>query len=146
VNFVSPKNAPFEAVAELQDFAPLAGIPLKALYALFTVNSKRGTVSIEHAPKRLREQFEATANLPVTQEAATLSTFTVAVAVRRKTSDIEGRAGFVLQERPDGTSMRLGRFPDEAIDTSDPGPQANGGSCARLFGSAVEKTLEEWRS
>lgn len=140
------KYAPFESVSELQEFPALASVPLHDLHAIFTVNTKRGTVALASTPKRLRNVLGGDDTQVVVGGTGESPAFTVEITTRRDMSGIVGQAGFVIEKSPSSPSgfRRVSSVPIvEAID--DPGPKTTT-SCDRLFGSATARLLEQWSS
>ncbi|MFD2055865.1 hypothetical protein ACFSQT_23210 [Mesorhizobium calcicola] len=140
------KQAPFESVSELQEFSALASTPLQALHAVFTVNSKRGTISADRAPNRLRAALAGGSSASVTEAAADASAYTVDVVVRRDESGIAGEAGFIIERSPVSptTFQRLSRSPVTAA-TALPRAAATTG-CEVLFGAEAAQILRGWSS
>jgi general secretion pathway protein K len=137
------KQAPFESVSELQEFAALASTSLPDLYETFTVNSKRGTVSLDLAPNRLRTILADTSGSSalVTATAAKASAYTVEVTARQAGSGIAGQAGFIIGAFPTSTAgfRRLSRSPiAEASASQQPSRAA---SCNALFGAEAAEIL-----
>lgn len=138
------KQAPFESVSELQEFSALARIPLSNLQGIFTVNSKRGTVSADRAPRRLRAVLTGGPNASVVAGATDVSAYTVDVVVRRDGSGITGEAGFVIEKSQAGAASfaRVSRSP--AGDASALPPAAITAGCEALFGADAAQLLARW--
>ncbi|MER9298044.1 general secretion pathway protein GspK [Mesorhizobium sp. M0621] len=139
------KQAPFESVSELQEFAALASVPLQALHAAFTVNSKRGTISADRAPNRLRAAL-ATGSSAALVQAAEASAYTIDVAVTRDGSGITGQAGFIIEKSPvsDTAFRRVSRSP--ARDAGTLPADAGSAGCEVLFGTEAAQLLQGWSS
>ncbi|CAN7412344.1 hypothetical protein [Mesorhizobium sp. LjRoot246] len=139
------KQAPFESVSELQEFAALASVPLQALHAAFTVNSKRGTISADRAPSRLRAAL-ATGSSAAIVQAAEASAYTVDVVVRRDGSGITGEAGFIVEKSPvsETAFWRVSRSP--AREAGELPAVAGGAGCEVLFGVEAARLLQGWSS
>ncbi|QND63254.1 general secretion pathway protein GspK [Mesorhizobium loti] len=139
------KQAPFESVSELQEFSALASVPLQALHAAFTVNSKRGTISADRAPSRLRAAL-ATGSSAAVVQAAEASAYTVDVVVRRDGSGITGEAGFIIEKSPvsDTAFWRVSRSP--ARDAGTLPAVAGSAGCEVLFGTEAAQLLQGWSS
>jgi general secretion pathway protein K len=106
------KQAPFESVSELQEFSALSSIQLQTLDGVFTVNSKRGTISADRAPGRLRAALASGSDASVVQASAEPSAYTVDVVVRRDGSGIAGEAGFIIEKSATGAAFsRVARSP-----------------------------------
>jgi len=134
------KQAPFESVSELQEFPALASIPLRALNGVFTVNSKRGTVSADSAPSRLRAALASGSSASVVQALADASAYTVDVVVRRDGSGIAGEAGFIIEKSPTGAAFsRVSRSP--AAEAGALPPVAGTADCGVLFGTEAARIL-----
>ncbi|MBZ9722299.1 general secretion pathway protein GspK [Mesorhizobium sp. AD1-1] len=90
------KHAPFESVAELQDFSRLRSISLPDLYSTFTVNSRRGDLVVSRAGPTLANFVKAgtSAGAKIPEQA-----FTIEVSVSRRGSAIVGSAGYVFESR-----------------------------------------------
>ncbi|MCP9229984.1 general secretion pathway protein GspK [Mesorhizobium sp. LMG 17147] len=142
------KQAPFESVSELQEFSALASTPLYDLYAVFTVNSKRGTLSLDHAPSRLRTVLAGAAErgASTTQGATEASAYTVEIAAKRDGSGIAGHAGFVIEKFPASAAgfRRLSRSP--AAEIPDLAATTSSGNCDALFGTEAAQILRGWAS
>ncbi|WP_287152173.1 general secretion pathway protein GspK [Mesorhizobium sp.] len=148
--FVGPlenKLAPFESVSELQEFSGLASTPLHDLYGVFTVNSKRGTLSLDHAPNRVRAILadRSGSGASVLVGATEAAAFTVEVTARRDTSGIAGQAGFIIERFPASAAgfRRLSRSPAAEIAEIAPISSRN---CDGLFGSEAAQILRGWAS
>ncbi|MFK0693143.1 hypothetical protein ACFX5Q_34170 [Mesorhizobium sp. IMUNJ 23033] len=141
------KGAPFESVSELKEFSGLGSKRLEDLYAVFTVHSKRGTTSLEHAPGRLRASLvEPGTGAATTQVAPIAPAFTVEVTARRNGSAIVGRSGFIIEMFPDSVAgfRRLARNPTNAVD---PAPARSfTTNCDALFGAEAAQALREFAS
>ncbi|MFD1983667.1 hypothetical protein ACFSOZ_13430 [Mesorhizobium newzealandense] len=140
------KQAPFESVSELQEFSALASTPLRALHAVFTVNSERSTISADRAPSRLRAALAGGSSASVTEAAADASAYTVDVVARRDESGITGEAGFIIERSPVSPTafQRLSRSP-----VTDPGTLpavAATADCEVLFGTEAAQLLRGWSS
>lgn len=134
------KQAPFESVSELQEFPALASIPLRALNGVFTVNSKRGTVSADRAPSRLRAALASGSSASVVQALADASAYTVDVVVRRDGSGIAGEAGFIIEKSPTGAAFsRVSRSP--VAEAGALPPVAGTAGCEVLFGTEAARLL-----
>ena len=134
------KQAPFESVSELQEFPALASIPLRTLNGVFTVNSKRGTVSADRAPSRLRAALASGSSASVVQALADASAYTVDVVVRRDSSGIAGEAGFIIEKSPTGAAFsRVSRSP--AAEAGALPPVAGTADCEVLFGTEAARIL-----
>lgn len=137
------KQAPFESVSELQEFVALTSTSLPDLYETFTVNSKRGTVSLDLAPNRLRtilaDASESSAS--VTAAAAEGSAYTVEVTARHAGSGIAGQVGFIVGALPTnaGGFRRLSRSPIAEPPVSPESSKA--ASCDALFGAEAAEIL-----
>ncbi|BCG75574.1 hypothetical protein MesoLj113a_67320 [Mesorhizobium sp. 113-1-2] len=139
------KQAPFESVSELQEFSALSSIQLQTLDGVFTVNSKRGTISADHAPGRLRAALASGSDATVVQASAEPSAYTVDVVVRRDSSGITGEAGFIIEKSPAGASFsRVARSP--AIEAGVLPPLAGTADCEALFGTEAARILRGWSS
>lgn len=139
------KQAPFESVSELQEFSALSSIPLRTLNGVFTVNSKRGTISADRAPDRLRAALAAGSSASVVQAVADASAYTVDVVVRRDGSGISGEAGFIIEKSPTGAAFsRVSRSP--AAEAGALPPIADTAGCEVLFGAEVARILRGWSS
>ncbi|MER9934321.1 hypothetical protein [Mesorhizobium sp. M0088] len=140
------KQAPFESVSELQEFSALASVPLQSLHAVFTVNSKRGTISADHAPNRLRAVLASGTSASVVQAAADASAYTVDVVVRRDGSGITGEAGFIIEKSPTNPTAfsRVSRSPVTAAAALPAVVGATG--CEVLFGTEAAQILRGWNS
>jgi len=138
------KEAPFESVSELQEFSALAPIPLRNLQGIFTVNSKRGTVSADRAPRRLRAVLVGGPNASVVAGATDVSAYTVEIAVRRDGSGITGEAGFIIEKSQAGSSSfsRVSRSPAGDV-AAQPAAMATAG-CEALFGTEAAQLLARW--
>lgn len=143
------KQAPFESVSELQEFSALASTSLYDLYRVFTVNSKRGTLSLDHAPNRLRASLVdgSGGGASVMQGATEPSAFTVEVTARRDTSGIAGQAGFIIERFPASAAgfRRLSRSP-AAEFAEIASPSSIIANCNGLFGTEIVQILREWTS
>lgn len=139
------KQAPFESVSELQEFSALASLSLQSLHAAFTVNSKRGTISADRAPSRLRAAL-ATGSSAAIVQAAEASAYTVDVVVRRDGSGITGEAGFIIEKPPvsDTAFWRVSRSP--ARDAGTLPAVVGSAGCGVLFGTEAAQLLQEWSS
>ncbi|MER8522702.1 general secretion pathway protein GspK [Mesorhizobium sp. M1076] len=142
------KQAPFESVSELQEFSALATTPLHDLHDVFTVFSKRGTLSLDHAPSRLRTVVAGASGsgLSITQGATEASTYSVEVTARRDGSGITGQAGFVIEKFPASAAgfrrlsgSPVAEIPDLAATTSS-------GNCVALFGTEAAQILRGFAS
>ncbi|WP_246811405.1 general secretion pathway protein GspK [Mesorhizobium sp. AA22] len=141
------KLAPFESVSELQEFSALASKPLHDLYSIFTVDSKRGTLSLDHAPNRLRAILAdgAGSGASVMQVAAEAPAFTVEVTARRDTSGIAGQVGFIIERFPASAAgfRRLSRSPAAEIAEI---ASTSSRTCDGLFGTETARILRGWAS
>ncbi|TSE10949.1 general secretion pathway protein GspK [Mesorhizobium intechi] len=139
------KQAPFESVSELQEFSALASIPLRTLNGVFTVNSKRGTISIDRAPGRLRAALAGGSSASVVVASADASAYTVEVVVRRDGTGIVGEAGFIIEKSPTGAAFsRVSRSP--AAEAGALPPAAGTADCEVLFGTEAAQILRAWSS
>ncbi|ODA93661.1 hypothetical protein BFX40_12825 [Mesorhizobium sp. SEMIA 3007] len=140
------KQAPFESVSELQEFSALSSIPLHILNGVFTVNSKRGTISADRAPSRLRAALASGSSASVVQAEADASAYTVDVVVRRDGSAITGEAGFIIEKSRTGAAFsRVARSP--AIEGGALPPVAGSAAgCEVLFGTEAAQILKGWSS
>ncbi|WP_457152595.1 hypothetical protein [Mesorhizobium sp. P5_C1] len=140
------KRAPFESVSELQEFSALASLPLQTLHAVFTVNSKRGTISADRAPNRLRAALAGASGASVTEAPADASAYTVDVVVRRDGSGITAEAGFIIERSPLSPTafQRVARSPVPAASALPPVVGAAG--CEVLFGAEAAQILRGWSS
>ncbi|WP_095198077.1 hypothetical protein [Mesorhizobium carmichaelinearum] len=137
------KQAPFESVSELQEFSALASIQLQNLNAVFTVNSKRGTISADRAPGRLRAALASGSDAAVVHASAEPSAYTVDVVVRRDGAGIMGEAGFIIEKSPTGAAFsRVARSP--AIEAGAFPPVAGTADCEMLFGTEAAQILRRW--
>ncbi|ESX11826.1 hypothetical protein X768_09775 [Mesorhizobium sp. LSJC265A00] len=138
------KQAPFESVSELQEFTALARIPLSNLQGIFTVNSKRGTVSSDRAPRRLRAVLVGGPNASVVAGATDVSAYTVDIVVRRDGSGITGEAGFIVEKSQSGPLpfSRVSRSP--AGDAAAQPAAAVTVGCEMLFGTEAAQLLARW--
>jgi general secretion pathway protein K len=137
------KQAPFESVSELQEFSALASTPLQTLHAVFTVDSKRGMISADRAPNRLRAALAGGSSASVTEAAADASAYTVDVVVRRDDSGITAEAGFIIETSPVSPTafQRASRSPVTALP-----PAAATTDCEVLFGAEAARILRGWSS
>ena len=130
------KFAQFESVAELQDFAPLRMIPLTALYQTFTVNARSGVFVPAEAPAAL-----AAATIGKVPASATRRSpepaFTIGVAISRRGSPIVGSAGYIFEDRSDGSIHRAAAYPPFNFDESTPAGSTM--SCDQVFGPQVTR-------
>lgn len=137
------KAAPFESVSELQEFAALSSTPLPNLYGIFTVNSKRGTVALDHAPNRLRailtDASESSGS--VMQTVAGAPAYTVDITAMRDGSGIAGHAGFIIEPFPANPAgfRRVSQSP--AAETTASPPASGTASCDTLFGAETAEIL-----
>lgn len=140
------KQAPFESVSELQEFPALASMPLQTLHAVFTVNSKRGTISTDRAPNRLRAALAGGSSASVTEAPADASAYTVDVVVRRDGSGITAEAGFIIERSPLSPTafQRVARSPLSAATALPPAIGTAG--CEVLFGAEAARILRGWSS
>ncbi|CCV09523.1 conserved exported hypothetical protein [Mesorhizobium metallidurans STM 2683] len=143
------KLAPFESVSELQEFSTLASTPLHDLYDVFTVNSKRGTVGLDHTPNRLRGVLAAASGsgVSVMQGAAEASAYTVEITAKRDGSGVAGQAGFIIERFPASAAgfRRLSRSP--AAEITDIAPTVSRTTnCDALFGTEAAQILRGWAS
>ncbi|MER9470749.1 general secretion pathway protein GspK [Mesorhizobium sp. M0482] len=142
------KQAPFESVSELEEFSALASTPLHDLYDVFTVFSKRGTLSLDRAPSRLRTVVAgaSTSGDSITQGASEASAYSVQVTARRDGSGITGQAGFVIEKFPASAAgfRRLSRSPAAVITKL--AATTSSGNCDALFGTAIAQILRGWAS
>jgi len=138
------KAAPFESVSELQEFAALASTPLPDLYGIFTVNSKRGTISLDHAPNRLRALLTdaSESSAFVMQTVASAPAYTVDITAMRDGSGIAGHAGFIIEPFPTSSAgfRRVSQSPI-AEATASP-PSSRTASCDTLFGAEATEILK----
>ncbi|ESZ31785.1 hypothetical protein X733_19955 [Mesorhizobium sp. L2C067A000] len=135
------KEAPFESVSELQEFSALAQIPLRNLQGIFTVNSKRGTVSSDRAPRRLRAVLVGGPNASVVAGATDVSAYTVEIVVSRDGSGITGEAGFIVEKSQANSSpfSRVSRSPAGSAAALPPSTATAG--CEMLFGTEAAQLL-----
>lgn len=139
------KQAPFESVSELQEFSALSSIQLQTLNAIFTVNSKRGTISADRAPSRLRAALAGGSSASVVEASADASAYTVDVVVRRDGSGITGEAGFIIEKSATGAAFsRVARSP--ATEAGALPPVADTADCEVLFGTEAAQILRGWSS
>lgn len=140
------KQAPFESVSELQEFSALASMPLQTLHAVFTVNSKRGTIGADRAPNRLRAALAGASSASVTEAPADASAYTVDVVVRRDGSAITAEAGFIIERSPLSPTafQRVARSPVPAASALPPVVGTAG--CEVLFGAEAAQILRGWSS
>ncbi|WP_217568736.1 general secretion pathway protein GspK [Mesorhizobium sp. GbtcB19] len=140
------KFAGFESVSELQEFSALAAIPLRDLYAVFTVDLKQGAIVLAKAPSRLRN-FVNTASQgeqPADPNKNGGSLYTVEVTARRDGSGITGQAGFVIEKSALAATrfIRISRIP--AAEIYGPAASVSSISCDALFGTAAAQILARW--
>ncbi|TIQ16771.1 MAG: general secretion pathway protein GspK [Mesorhizobium sp.] len=144
------KQAPFESVSELQEFSALASTPSHDLYKVFTVNSKRGTLSLDHTPNRLRAIFadESGSGASVMQGVGQASAYTVEIAASRDGSGIAGQAGFIIEVLPASAAgfRRLSRNPAAEIVDLAPSMPSRATDCDGLFGTEIAQILRGWAS
>ncbi|RNJ44809.1 hypothetical protein B5V01_00470 [Mesorhizobium erdmanii] len=139
------KQAPFESASELEEFSALSLIPLHTLNGVFTVNSKRGTISADRAPGRLRTALASGSSASVVQAVADAPAYTVDVMVRRDGSGIAGEAGFIIEKSPTGAAFsRVSRSP--AAEAGALPPVAGTADCEMLFGTEAAQILRGWSS
>jgi len=140
------KQAPFESVSELQEFSALASTSLQTLHAVFTVNSKRGTISADRAPNRLRAVLAGGSSASVVAASADATAYTVDVVVRRDGSGIAGEAGFIIEPSPVSPTAfwRVSRSPVTAATALPAGTGTIG--CEVLFGAEAAQILQGWSS
>ena len=140
---VEDKQAPFESVSELQEFSALSSIQLQTLNGVFTVNSKRGTISADHAPSHLRAALAGGSSASVVQASADASAYTVDVVVRRDGSGIVGEAGFIIEKSATGAAFsRVARSPANEAGAA---PAVSGtADCEVLFGTEAAQILRGW--
>ncbi|MES0158020.1 general secretion pathway protein GspK [Mesorhizobium sp. M0018] len=142
------KLAPFESVSELQEFSAVASTPPHDLYDVFTVFSKRGTLSLDHAPSRLRTVLAGASGsgASTTQEAGDAPAYSVEVTARRDGSGIAGQAGFIVEKFPASAAgfRRLSRTP--AAEITDLAATTYSRDCDALFGTAAAQILRGWAS
>ncbi|TGR84234.1 general secretion pathway protein GspK [Mesorhizobium sp. M2D.F.Ca.ET.223.01.1.1] len=140
------KFAAFESVSELQEFSALASIPLRDLYAVFTVDLKQGAIVSAKAPNRLRGfvNTASQAEQPADPDKNGGSLYTIEVTARRDGSGIAGHAGFVVERSALAATgfVRLSRMPAAEIDSPAASVPAIG--CDGLFGTAVAQILARW--
>ncbi|TGP85417.1 MULTISPECIES: general secretion pathway protein GspK [unclassified Mesorhizobium] len=140
------KSAAFESVSELQEFSALASIPLRDLYAVFTVDLKQGAIVLAKAPNRLRNFINTAlqAEQPADSDKNRGSLYTVEVTARRDGSGIAGHAGFVVERSALAATgfVRLSRMPAAEIDSPAASVLVIG--CDGLFGTAVAQILARW--
>lgn len=144
------KQAPFESASELQEFSTLASTSLHDLYGVFTVNSKRGTLSLDHAPNRLRAVLAdgSGSGASIMQGAADGPTYTIEITARRNGSGIVGQAGFIVESFPASAAgfRRLSRNPAaEIVDLASSMP-SRATDCDGLFGTEIAQILRHWAS
>lgn len=142
------KHAPFESIAELQEFTGLASTPLHDLYQVFTVNLKRGSINVASAPRRLRQAFEGGGGQPASSDGNASTVYSVEIAVRREGSGIIGRAGFVVERFPQLAAgfRRASQIPGGDIAESSSTMPGSMAGCDAMFGSAVDEMLGKWAS
>lgn len=144
------KLAPFESVSELQEFSALASTPLYDLYGVFTVNSKRGTLSLDHAPNRLRAVLAGASgsDASVMQGATETSAYTIEITARRDGSGIAGQAGFIIERFPASAAgfRRLSRSPTAVVTDLARTASSRTTNCDALFGTAATEILMGWAS
>lgn len=137
------KAAPFESVSELQEFSALASTPLPDLYGIFTVDSKRGSVALDHAPNRLRAVLTDTSDssVSVMQTVAGAPAYTVDITAMRDGSAIAGHAGFIIEPFPTSSAgfRRVSQSPIAETVASPPSPIT--ASCDTLFGTEAAEIL-----
>ncbi|MER8805104.1 hypothetical protein [Mesorhizobium sp. M0998] len=143
------KQAPFESVSELQEFSALASTPLHDLHDVFTVFSKRGTLSLDRASSRLRTVLAgaSASSASITQGATEASAYSVEVIARRDGSGITGQVGFVVEKFPASAAgfRRLSGNPvAEATDLA--GTATSSGNCDALFGTEAAQILRGFAS
>ncbi|MER8887677.1 hypothetical protein [Mesorhizobium sp. M0816] len=142
------KQAPFESVSELQEFSALASTPLHDLHDVFTVFSKRGTLSLDLAPSRLRTVLAdaSGSGASTTEGASEGSTYSVEVTARRDGSGIAGQVGFIIEKYPASAAgfRRLSRSP--AADITKLAATTFSENCDALFGPEVAQILRGWAS
>ncbi|MER8647893.1 hypothetical protein [Mesorhizobium sp. M0619] len=137
------KQAPFESVSELQEFSALAQIPLRNLQGIFTVNSKRGTVSSDRAPRRLRAVLVGGPDASVVAGASDVSAYTVDIVVRQDGSGITGEAGFIIEKSHSSSPFsRVSRSPAGSPAALPPSTATAG--CEMLFGPEAAQLLARW--
>ncbi|WP_322414107.1 hypothetical protein [Mesorhizobium huakuii] len=133
------KHAPFEAVAELQDFSGLGSIPLADLYGTFTVNSRRGDLVVSRANPVLASfaKIGTPSGAKMPEQA-----FTIAVSVSRRGSPIAGSAGYVFESRAGGHAglQRIAAYPEIATDEAG-AKRGAVGDCVEIFGTPVTDML-----
>ncbi|MER9683892.1 general secretion pathway protein GspK [Mesorhizobium sp. M0184] len=138
------KQAPFESVSELQEFSALASTPLHDLHDVFTVFSKRGTLSLDHAPSRLRAVLAgaSASSASITQGATEGSTYSVEVTARRDGSGIAGQVGFIIEKFPASAAgfRRLSGSPIAEL-TNHARTTTSSGNCDTLFGTEAAQIL-----
>ncbi|MER8615169.1 hypothetical protein [Mesorhizobium sp. M1136] len=141
------KEAPFESVSELQEFSALASTPLHDLHDVFTVFSKRGTLSLDHASSRLRTVLAgaSASSASITQGAAEASAYSVQVIARRDGSGITGHAGFIVEKFPASAAgfRRLSGSPIAEL-TNHARTTTSLGNCDALFGTEAAQILRGW--
>ncbi|BCG80469.1 general secretion pathway protein GspK [Mesorhizobium sp. 113-3-3] len=133
------KHAPFEAVAELQDFSGLRTIPLLDLYRTFTVNSRRGSLITSRANPVLASIVKV--GTPAGEKTPEQA-FTIAISVSRRGSPIAGAAGYVFESRAGEHAglQRIAAYPEIAADEAGAKRGAVGG-CDEVFGAPVAGML-----
>ncbi|MER8583551.1 general secretion pathway protein GspK [Mesorhizobium sp. M1423] len=141
------KQAPFESVSELQEFSALASTPPHDLYDVFTVFSKRGTLSLDSASSRLRTVLAGASGSGASTTQGSIGAFSVEVIARRDGSGIAGHAGFVSEKFPASAAgfRRLSGSP-VAEPTNHAGTTTSSRDCDALFGTAVAQILRRWAS
>jgi general secretion pathway protein K len=137
------KHAPFESVAELQDFSGVRSIALPDLYRTFTVNSRRGDLVVSRANPVLASFVKAgtPTGAKISEQA-----FTIEVSVSRRGSPIAGSAGYVFESRA-GAHAGLQRIAaDPEIATDEAGAKRGSvGGCVEIFGASVTDMLASLR-
>ncbi|MGX5805655.1 hypothetical protein ACWGS9_31200 [Bradyrhizobium sp. Arg314] len=142
------KLAPFESVAELQEFSGLASTPLHDLYQVFTVNLKRGSINLASTPKRLLDVFDGADEQSASRKGNASSVYSVEIAARREGSGIVGRAGFVVERFPQLPAgfRRTSQIPGGDIAESSSTTPASMAGCDAMFGGTVAEILRKWAS